>query len=132
MIRKLESGSAELTGSFGVSNDTDNYNVSTTLKYTSADPNQIWEIECIDENNKKINDCTKAKRYMIKSPERNLYLVSEIDKSTTGRFNFSIKQLPDENDKNYSTLIKKYVWFKPLSATGNQLIDKEKPKKQNK
>jgi hypothetical protein len=132
MIRKLESGSAELTGSFGVSNDTDNYDVSTTMKYSSADPNQIWEIVCIDENNKQIDDCTKAKRYMIKSTERNLYLVSEIDKSTTGRFNFLIKQLPNENEKNYSTLIKKYVWFKPLSATGNQLTNKEKSKKNEK
>jgi hypothetical protein len=126
MIRKLESGNDELTGSFGVSTDSDNFNVSTTLKYSAGDPNQIWQIECIDENNKKTDDCSKAKRYMIKSSERNLYLVTEIDKSTTGRFSFSIRQLPDTTDKNYSTLIKKYVWFKPLSATGNQLRTKEK------
>ncbi len=125
MIQKLEGGSADLAGSFGVSTDADNFNVSTTLKYSSGDPNQIWQIECIDENNNKTEDCASAKRYMIKSTERKLYLISEIDKSTTGRFNFSIKELPDTNSPNYSTLIKKYVWFKPLSATGNKLRNEE-------
>ncbi len=128
MIRNQDGNDPDLLGAFGVSKNINNNSVETKNKYNNADPNQIWQVECVDLKNQKSSNCND-KRYFISSKDRKLYLTSELDKSTTGRFQYFVRSLPNTNDKNYDTLITKYVWYNPLSATGNQLNANKKEEK---
>jgi hypothetical protein len=127
MIRNADGNDSNLLGSFAVSTNKKNNSVGIKNKYNTADPNQIWEVECVDLKNQKSNNCNE-KRYFIKSKNRKLYLTCELDKSTTGSFEYYVRSLPNITDKEYNTLITKYVWYNPLSATGNELNTNKKKK----
>jgi hypothetical protein len=120
MIRNTDANDSNLLASFGISRNKKDNRVGIKNKYNTADPNQIWQVECVDLTNKKSSSCDK-KRYFIRSNESKLYLTCELDKSTTGSFEYYVRPLPNITDKEYNTIITKYVWYNPLSATGNQL-----------
>ena len=95
--------------------------IDETLADNNNNPNTIWEIVCIDKNNNPSNDCTNF-RYFIKSKTRNLYLRAQADKTATGPDTFTISALPSKaNAQVFNELIKEYVWYNPLPATGNPL-----------
>jgi len=125
MIRNQEGNDPDLLWSFSISRNKKDNRVITKNKYNTTDPNQIWEVECVNLENKKSSSC-EEKRYFIRSKNSQLYLTSELDESTTGSFEYYVRSLPNIADKQYDILIKKYVWYNPLSATGNQLNTNKK------
>ena len=125
MIRNTDANDADLLASFGISKNKKDNRVEIKNKYNTADPNQIWQVECVDLKNQKSSSC-QEKRYFIRSNESKLYLTCELDKSTTGSFEYYVRPLPNITDKEYNKLITKYVWYNPLSATGNQLNTNKK------
>ena len=122
IVRRLNIGDQDLTTSLGVSNNVNVTAVNTSLAINTGNPNQIWQIQCIDSNNNISTDC-KSFRYLIKPSERsNLYLSSLIKETTTDDFIYTIKPLPTKGSADYDIKMAQFIWFKPLSATGNQLI----------
>jgi hypothetical protein len=122
IVRRLNIGDQDLTTSFGVSSNPSVTSVNTKLSINTGNPNQIWKIECIDNNNNISTDC-RSFRYLIKASEReNLYLSSLMKESTTDDFIYTVKPLPAKTSENYDIKMAQFIWFKPLSATGNQLI----------
>jgi hypothetical protein len=119
MIRKQFPNQEKLDKAIGVKRK--GPEIDETLADNNNNPNTIWEIVCIDKNNNPSNDCTTF-RYFIKSKTRNLYLRVQADKTATGPDTFTISALPSKDNKQvFNELIKEYVWFNPLPATGNSL-----------
>ncbi len=122
IIRRLNIGDVDLSTSFGVSNNPNIITVTTSLPINTANPNQIWQIECIDSKNNISKDC-KSLRYLIKVSSRdNLYLSSLLRETTTDDFIYTVKPLPVKGTGDYDIKMAQFIWFKPLPATGNQLI----------
>lgn len=118
MIRQLSVGESELKGAFGKSSDPSQREISDNYNYNPNNPNLIWEIVCIDKNNKIVSDCS-SQRYLIKKRNFGQYLKAYIDKTDLDAVRYIFDSLPTQTDPK---LFEQFVWYNPKSATGNQLI----------
>jgi hypothetical protein len=124
LIRRLNLGDKELEYAFRRSNSENDDTVLTNVKYNTSDGNQLWELVCVDDNYNISSNCNGFK-YLLKSPDKDVYLSSMLNDTTTNNYIYTSKPLPAKGG-NYKLSMSQFVWFKPSSATGNQLL-KEKP-----
>jgi hypothetical protein len=123
MIRQLSVGETELKGAFGKSADPNEFEVYDTYSFNPNNPNLIWEIICVDENNNNISDCS-LERYLIKKRDTDLHLKSYIHQNDLDAVRYKLEKLPFDNGnaERKSKAFESFVWYNPKSATGNQLI----------
>jgi hypothetical protein len=127
LIRKQEEGQTELNNYFSV--DSNAILVKGNNKFNINNPNLIWEIVCVDKDGNMTGSNCKNKYYLIKNTKFNKYLKSEYDKTALGPITYIIDKIPNKTNINYSKIIQEFIWYNPLSATGNDLQVKNKNKK---
>ncbi len=123
LIRKQQEGQKELNNYFEVERNATLVTINNKLN--NNNPNLMWEIVCVDKNGNIESNC-KSKYYLIKSTKFNKYLKSEYDKTALGPVTYIIKDLPEKTKPNYNAIINEFIWFNPLSATGNNLVTARK------
>jgi hypothetical protein len=118
LIRKQEEGQTKLNNYFGV--DSNAILVKSNNKLNTNNPNILWQIVCVDKNGNIDSNCIN-KYYLIKNTKFNKYLKLEYDKTSLGPRTYIISKIPNKTDTNYATIIAEFIWYNPLSATGNNL-----------
>jgi hypothetical protein len=119
MLRKQYPNRTDLSTYIG--NNGDAKEVTENNNFNPSNRKLIWEILCIDTNGNLDSNCNNPYYLIRHSVNTNLYFKVEVDKSANGEPYYILSKLPNKNDVKYEKLIKEYIWYNPLSASGAKL-----------